>query len=138
MEKPAKIATSPIEVSKEAAYLRGYNDCKKSNAEKKSSMLDSAYAPVPSYESEYKAGWDKAQSEVDKKTVRGGGVVTLVLGAFSIIGGLWGVYICLTMASAGVLPTGLLVLAAIFVLSGLGILIKGLVAVISGRDTETE
>jgi hypothetical protein len=120
--------------AKEASYRRGYDDCKKSNDKKKSSLLSSYYAPVTGYEAEYQAGWDKAQAEEDKKIVRGAGVGTLVMGAAATVSGAIGLYVCIVLVGAGVVPYGLMALFAIFIFSGLGLLVGGLVRVISGRD----
>jgi len=97
-------------------------------------MLNSYYAPVSGYEAEYQAGWDKAQAEEDKRTVRGAGVATLVIGSGATLGGAIGLYVCFVLMDAGVIPYGLIALFGIFVLSGIGLLINGLVRVISGRN----
>ena len=134
MENPTESNASTMQNPKEASYQRGYDDCKKSNDKKRASMLNSYYAPAPAYESKYQAGWDKAQAEEDKKTVRGAGVGTLVMGAGAIVSGAIGLYVCFVLMGAGVVPYGLMALFGIFILSGLGLLISGLVRVISGRD----
>ena len=125
--------TSPASDPKEASYRRGYDDFKEST-KKKTGLLGSSYAPVAGYEEDYKAGWDKAQAEEDKRTARGAGLSTLIIGACAVIGGIFGIYICSVLVTAGVLPYGLFFLFGLFTLFGVGLLIRGVFGVISGRS----
>ena len=126
----------------EAAYFRGYDDCKKSNKKNLASgILESYYAPVIGYEAQYQAGWNKAQEEEDKKTVRRAGVGPLIIGACLLIVGIVGLFGGFAMFFSPVSEVsglgGYAFLSSVAIaLSGLGLLIKGLVASFSGRDLD--
>jgi hypothetical protein len=136
MQRPATLEfTDP----KTASYARGYEDAKKSNDRKRTDLLKSFYAPVAGFEAEYQAGWDKAQSEEDKKTVRSFGVATLILGASVLIAGAIGFYVCFVIGTGtGVWYVGGMFFFGGLIVSGLGFLTKGLVRVISGRDLDED
>ncbi|MDQ3817350.1 MAG: hypothetical protein M3362_06630, partial [Acidobacteriota bacterium] len=87
-----KVTITHTQSPEEAASVRGYNDCKKSNKfDSASGIPESYYAPVAGYETQYQAGWDKAQEEEDKKTVRREGIGRLIVGASLLIIGIAGI-----------------------------------------------